>query len=60
MRAMAPSLVLSLCFLHNSLGQAQIIKRCTGVLLTFRARAVNAHSLEMPGLRLIVLEMVIF
>lgn len=51
-------LVLDLCFPHSSPGQAQAIKHCAGGFLTSCERTVNAHSLEMPGLRLIVLEMV--
>lgn len=50
-------LVPGLGFPHTSLGQAQAIKLCTGGLLTSCERTINAHSPEMPGLRLIVLEM---
>lgn len=51
-------LVLAFCFLHSSLGQAQTIKHCTGGFLTSCERTTNAHPPEIPGLRLIVLEMV--
>lgn len=58
--AVPPSLVPGHCFPCSSLSQALTIECCAGGLLTFCVRAINAHALEMPGLRLIVLEMVIF